>query len=63
MAAIPLQGTYLGTTLTGFTASPAGLVVYSSHSALGVVLTIAGVGLLLYSAVGFYRIKKLEFTS
>jgi len=63
MASIPQQGTYLGTTLIGFTAFPAGLLVFSSHSGLGVVLTIAGLALLAYSAVGFYRIKNIGFSN
>jgi hypothetical protein len=54
MAAIAKQGTYLGVLLTGFTAFVAGL---AAGGGLGIVIALVGVGLLLYSAVGFYRIK------
>lgn len=60
MAANRQQGTYMTTTLIGFTAFPAGLV---SGGGLGVVVAIAGVALLVYSAVGFLRIKHLESAS
>jgi hypothetical protein len=59
MAANSKQGTCLATTLIGFTAVPAGLY---SGGATGVLIAIAGVGLLAYSAFGFYRIKGLEYT-
>jgi hypothetical protein len=54
MAATRQQGTYLGTTLTGFTALVGGLY---GGGALGVVITVVGAALLLYSGVGFYRAK------
>ncbi|PYV38809.1 MAG: hypothetical protein DMG06_24750 [Acidobacteria bacterium] len=57
MAASSQQGTYLGTTLVGFTAFTAGLYV---GGALGVVVAILGLLLLVISAVGFYRIKQFE---
>ena len=57
MAAIRQQGTYLGTTLVGFTAFPAGLV---SGGGVGMVVAVIGVCLLIYSAIGFLKIKKLE---
>jgi hypothetical protein len=60
MAAIRQQGTYLGTTLVGFTAFPAGLV---TGGGLGMIVAIVGVGLLIYSAIGFLRIKHLESAS
>lgn len=63
MAATTQQGKYLATTLTGFTAFPAGLVVSSSHAGLGVIVAIAGAALLLVSAFGLYRSKKMEATS
>ena len=55
MAANSRQGSYLGTTLVGFTAFPAGLYV---GRGLGIVVAIAGLLLLVISAVGFYRIKE-----
>ncbi len=57
MAANAQQGKYLGTTLLGFTAFPAGLYV---GGGLGVIVAIAGLVLLLISCVGFYRIKQME---
>jgi hypothetical protein len=55
MAANSKQGSYLGTTLVGFTAFPAGLCV---GGGLGIVVAIAGLLLLVISAVGLYRIKE-----
>ena len=55
MAANARQGTCLGTTLVGFTAFPAGLYI---GGGLGGVLAVAGLALLVVSAVGFYRIKE-----
>ena len=54
MAANAKQGTYLGTTLTGFTAFVAGL---HGGGGVGIVVAIIGAGLLLFSAAGFYKIK------
>ncbi|HEY2234832.1 MAG TPA: hypothetical protein VGK01_15280 [Candidatus Angelobacter sp.] len=54
MAANRQQGIYLGTTLAGFTALPAGLV---TGGGIGILVAVVGVGLLVYSAVGLYRIK------
>jgi hypothetical protein len=56
MAANRQQGTYLGTTLAGFTAFVGGLY---GGGGFGVVVAIAGAGLLLYSAVGLYKTKSL----
>lgn len=56
MAANAKQGTYLGTTLTGFTAFVAGL---HGGGGVGVVFAIVGAGLLLLSAAGFYKIKTI----
>ena len=56
MAATRQQGTYLGTTLIGFTAFTAGLY---NGGGMGMVVTVLGVGLLLYSAFGFYRAKSV----
>jgi len=60
MAANSQQGTYLGTTLTGFTAAVAGLVTTSTHSALGWIVTVSGLALLGFSTVGFVRLKHVE---
>ena len=56
MAANAKQGTYLATTLVGFTAFPAGLV---EGGGLGIVVAVVGLALLAYSAAGFYRIKSI----
>jgi hypothetical protein len=57
MAANAQQGKYLGTTLVGFTAFPAGLYI---GGGLGGVIAIVGLVLLVVSCVGFYRIKQME---
>ena len=54
MAATSQQGTYLGTTLAGFTALTAG---FYKGGGLGIVVAIVGLVLLLFSAAGFYKIK------
>ena len=56
MAANAKQGTYLGTTLVGFTSFVAGL---HGGGGIGVVFAIVGAGLLLVSAAGFYKIKTI----
>ena len=56
MAANSKQGTYLGTTLVGFTSFVAGL---HGGGGIGVVFAIVGAGLLLVSAAGFYKIKTI----
>ncbi len=56
MAATRQQGTYLGSTLGGFTAVSAGLY---AGGGLGVLIAVLGVGLFVYSAVGFYRTKSI----
>jgi len=64
MAANRKQGSYLAEFLVAFTMFPAGLVLLTSaNRALGTLLTVVGLGLLVHSAVGFYRIKKFEFSS
>ena len=60
MAANAKQGSYVVTTLVGFTAFPAGL---AGGGGLGIVIAIVGIGLLVFSAVGFYRIKNLPSTN
>jgi hypothetical protein len=63
MAANRQQGSYLAEFLVAFTMFPAGLVMLASASrGIGAVLTLVGLGLLVHSAIGFYRIKKLEFS-
>jgi len=56
MPAVRQQGTYLGTTLTGFTAFTAGVYV---GGGMGMLIAVVGGALLLYSAFGFYRIKSV----
>lgn len=56
MAAVRQQGTYLGATLTGFTAFTAGIYV---GGGMGMLIAVLGGALLLYSAFGFYRIKSV----
>jgi hypothetical protein len=60
MAANSQQGTYIGTTLTGFTALVAGLVTTSTHSGSGWLVTFTGLALLGISTVGFVKLKALE---
>lgn len=60
MAANSQQGTYIGSTLTGFTAVVAGIVIVPTHTALGWVMTLAGVALLGFSTAGFMKLKHLE---
>jgi hypothetical protein len=62
VAANSKQGSYLAIFLIGFTAFPAGLVVWSSSTGLGLVLVLAGLALMLFSLAGFRRIKPLEFS-
>jgi hypothetical protein len=54
MAANAKEGTYLGTTLVGFTCFVAGLY---SGGGLGIVFAIIGAALLVVSAAGFYKAK------
>lgn len=61
MAANRQQGKYLAVFLAGFVAFPAGLLTLSSSAGLGGILAVGGLGLLIYSLAGFYRIKPLEF--
>jgi hypothetical protein len=56
MAANAQQGTYLGTTLAGFTAFTAGLV---AKGGIGILVALVGLLLLIVSAAGFYKIKSL----
>jgi hypothetical protein len=56
MAANAHQGTYLGTTLAGFTAITGGLV---AKGGIGILVALVGLLLLIVSAAGFYKIKSL----
>jgi hypothetical protein len=56
MAANSQQGTYLATTLMGFTAYIAGRV---AQGGIGLVVALAGLVLLIVSAAGFYKAKSL----
>jgi hypothetical protein len=60
MAANSQQGTYLGTTVAGFTAVVAGLVTTSTHSGVGWLIAITGLALLGFSTAGFLKLKQLE---
>ncbi len=60
MASNRQQGTYLGTTLLGFTAFPAGVAM---GGAKGVLTAIVGLALLAISAVGLYRGKSATSTN
>jgi hypothetical protein len=57
MAATTRQGTYLGITLTGFTALAGGLY---KGSVIGMVMAVIGVALLIISVFGLYKLKRLE---
>ena len=61
MAANRQQGGYLAAFIVGFVALPAGIITFSSSTALGGLLTLGGLGILVYSLAGFHRIKPLEF--
>jgi hypothetical protein len=54
MGASAKQGTYLGTTLVGFTAFAAGLY---NGGGLGMVIAVVGAALLIVSGYGFHKIK------
>ena len=56
MAAKAQQGTYLGTTLAGFTAYVGGRV---AGGGMGMLIALAGLVLLILSAAGFYRAKSV----
>ena len=60
MAANTQQGTYLGTTLVGFTALVAGLVTISTSTGVGWLIAVTGLALLGFSTAGFLKIKQLE---
>ena len=57
MAANAQQGTYLGTTLLGFTAYVAGRV---AGGGMGILIALVGVVLLVLSAAGFCKIKSVN---
>ncbi len=54
MASVRQQGTYLGSTLAGFTAFVAGLY---NGGGVGKLVTLVGAALLAFAAAGFYRLK------
>ena len=54
MASVRQEGTYLGSTLTGFTAFVAGLY---SGGGMGILVALVGAALLVYAAAGFYKLK------
>ena len=57
MAANAQQGTYLGTSLAGFTALTAGLVV---KGGIGILVGLIGLLLLIVSVAGFHKIRSLQ---
>jgi CHASE2 domain-containing sensor protein len=62
MAANKQQGNYLTVFLCAFTGFVAGLVLWSAgDTGIGIVITLVSIALLLYSLVGFRKIKPLEF--
>lgn len=60
MAANAKQGTYLGTTLAGFTALVAGLVTTSTSVGVGWLIAVTGIALLGFSTAGFLKLKQIE---
>jgi hypothetical protein len=56
MASVSQQGSYLGTTLIGFTALAGGLV---AGGGMGIVAAIIGLILLIVSAAGFYSVRNV----
>jgi Flp pilus assembly protein TadB len=61
VAANRQQGSCLLVFLLGFTFFPAGLIAWATHPIVAVLLTLAGLALLIHSLVGFRRIKHLEY--
>ncbi len=61
MAANRQQGSYLAVFLVAFVILPAGLIAWSSFPIIGVILSLAGLALMVHALVGFYRIRRLEF--
>jgi len=62
MAAIRQQGNYLTIFLTAFVVFTAGLVELWDHGmVIGVILSLVGLALFVYSLAGFRRIKSLEY--
>lgn len=60
MAANPQQGTFVATSVAGFTSLVAGLVFTATHTAIGWIVAVVGLALLTMSAAGLYRLKQLE---
>jgi hypothetical protein len=56
MASVSQQGSYLGTTLIGFTAFAGGL---TAGGGIGIVAAIIGFILLIVSAAGFYSVRNV----
>ena len=56
MASVSQQGSYLGTTLIGFTSFTGGLV---AGGGIGMVVAIVGLVLLIASAAGFYSVRNV----
>lgn len=62
MAANRQQGNYLAIFFTAFVVLTAGLVELWDHGmVVGMILTLVGLALFVYSLAGFRRIKSLEY--
>lgn len=62
MAANRQQGSYLTMFLAGFTGFVPGLGLWvSGRTAVGIFVTLVSAAILVYSLVGFRKIKPLEF--
>ncbi len=62
MAANRKQASSLGAFLIGFTLLPAGLMTRASHPGVGIVVAVAGFGLIVQAMAVAHRIKRLEVT-
>ena len=51
MAANRQQGSYLAVFLIAFTVLPAGLLAWSSHPIIGVILTLSGIALMIHALI------------
>ena len=56
MASVSQQGSYLGTTLVGFTAFVGGL---AGGGSVGMVIAIVGLVLLIVSAAGLHSVRNV----
>ncbi len=63
MAANRQQGGFAAAFIVALVAFPAGFIAFSSFPIIGVILTLAGLALMICALGGFYRIKHLEVGS